>query len=103
MSLVPLAPFAKATARQASDASSDFLLTTGRPPWENFGMNSQRFGLRIASIIFGFICLVHIYRLLLSPFAVQIGSHQLPVWGSGVAAIIAGLLSLWMWRLASRK
>jgi hypothetical protein len=66
-------------------------------------MNPQRIGLRISSIIFGFICLVHIYRILLSPFTLQIGSHQLPVWGSGVAAVVSGLLSLWMWRLASKK
>ncbi|HXP35807.1 MAG TPA: hypothetical protein VN827_09700 [Chthoniobacterales bacterium] len=64
-------------------------------------MNSQRTGLRIASVIFGLVCVVHIWRLLMSHFTVQIGSHQLPIWGSGVAVIVAGGLSIWMWRLSS--
>ena len=65
-------------------------------------MNSQSLGLRVASIIFGLMCLVHIWRLLFAHFAVQIGSHELPIWGSGVAVIVTGGLSIWMWRLSSR-
>ncbi len=64
-------------------------------------MNSQRTGLRVASVIFGLMCLVHIYRLLFAHFTVQIGSHQLPVWGSGIAIIVTGGLSIWMWRVSS--
>jgi hypothetical protein len=66
-----------------------------------WGMNSQRTGLRVASVIFGLICLVHIWRLVFSHFTVQIGSHQLPLWGSVVAVIVTGGLSIWMCRLSS--
>jgi hypothetical protein len=66
-----------------------------------WGMNSQRTGLRVASVIFGLMCLVHVWRLLFAHFTVQIGSHQLPILGSGVAVIVAGGLSIWMWRLSS--
>ncbi len=64
-------------------------------------MNSQKTGLRVASLIFGLICIIHIYRLLFSHFTVQIGSHQLPILGSVVAVIVTGGLSIWMWRLSS--
>jgi hypothetical protein len=68
-----------------------------------WGMNSQRTGLRVASFIFGLICLVHIWRLAMSHFTVQLGSHQLPIWGSGVAVVVTGALSIWMWRLSSAR
>jgi hypothetical protein len=64
-------------------------------------MNSQKTGLRVASLIFGLMCLIHIYRLLFSHFTVQMGSHQLPIWGSAVAVIVTGGLSIWMCRLSS--
>jgi hypothetical protein len=66
-------------------------------------MNSQSLGLRIASLIFGLVCLVHLYRLFFSHFTVQLGSHLLPVWGSGVAAVITGILSIWMWRASASR
>jgi hypothetical protein len=66
-------------------------------------MNSQRTGLRIASLVFGLACLVHIWRVLMSHFTVQIGSHQIPLWGSWVAVVVAGGLSIWMWRLSSAR
>ena len=55
----------------------------------------------MAGVIFGLMCLIHIYRLLFSHFTVQIGSHQLPILGSVVAVIVTGGLSIWMWRLSS--
>jgi len=70
---------------------------------ETTGMNSQSLGLRVASLIFGLMCLVHIYRLLFSHFTVQLGSHQLPILGSGIAVIVTGGLSIWMWRLSSSR
>lgn len=70
---------------------------------KHVNMNSQSLGLRVASIIFGLMFLVHLWRLLFSHFTVQIGSHQLPIWGSAVGAIVAGLLSIWMWRLSSGR
>lgn len=67
------------------------------------GMNSQSLGLRVASIIFGIMCLVHGWRLLFSHFTMQIGSHHLPLMGSGVALVVTGALSIWMWRLSCRR
>jgi hypothetical protein len=66
-------------------------------------MNSQRTGLRVASVIFGLICLIHIWRLVFAHFTVQLGSHQLPIWGSVVAVIVTGGLSIWMWRLSAAR
>jgi hypothetical protein len=66
-------------------------------------MSSQKTGLRVAAVIFGIISLVHLWRMLFAHFTVQIGSHQLPLWGSVVGFIVAGFLSIWMWRLASRS
>jgi tetrahydromethanopterin S-methyltransferase subunit E len=67
-------------------------------------MNSQSFGLRVAGLIFGLMCLVHLWRLLFSDFiTVQIGSHVIPHWVSGVGAIVAGILSIWMFRLSASR
>jgi len=66
-------------------------------------MKSQQTGLRVASLVFGLVCLVHIWRVLMSHFTVQIGSHQIPLWGSWVAVFVAGGLSIWMWRLSSAR
>jgi hypothetical protein len=65
------------------------------------GMNSQKTGLRVASVIFGLMCVVHIWRLLMAHFTVQIGSHQLPIWGSVVAVVVTGGLTIWMWQLSA--
>jgi hypothetical protein len=70
---------------------------------KNMSMNSQSLGLRVASIIFGIMCLIHLWRLLFAHFTVQVGSHQLPTWGSGVAVIVTGGLSIWMFRLSSNR
>jgi len=32
---------------------------------------------------------------------VMVGTHQIPMWISVVALIIAGVLNIWMWRLSS--
>jgi len=66
-------------------------------------MKSQQTGLRVASLVFGLVCLAHIWRVLMSHFTVQIGSHQIPLWGSWVAVVVAGGLSIWMWRLSSAR
>jgi hypothetical protein len=48
----------------------------------------------IASAIFAVMALVHVYRLV-RPFDVTIGSCHLPMWLSGVAAVVTAALS-WM-------
>ena len=56
-------------------------------------MNSQTLGLRVAGFIFGIMCLGHIWRFFAN-VDVQVGSHHLPMWGSVVAMIVGGGLSL---------
>jgi hypothetical protein len=64
-------------------------------------MNSPRAGLRVAAIVFGLVCLGHLWRLL-RHLDVRMGSYDIPMWVSAVGAIIAGGLSLWMWKLSAR-
>jgi len=63
-------------------------------------MSSQASGLRVASAIFALFALGHLLRLV-NHAQVMVGTHQMPMWGSVVALIIAGALSIWMWRLSS--
>jgi hypothetical protein len=69
---------------------------------KNVGMNSQNLALRIGGIIFGIVCLAHLWRIF-AQIPVQIGTHDVPIWGSVAGAIVAGALSLWMWRLSSAR
>ena len=62
-------------------------------------MNSQTTGLRIASLLFAVIALAHVVRLI-KHAQVIIGSHMVPLWMSAPLAVIAGLLSFWLWRLS---
>ena len=62
-------------------------------------MNSQILGLRVAGIIFGLMCLAQLLRLVIRP-EVLVAGHQVPVWPSGLAFVILGGLSLWMWKLS---
>jgi len=65
-------------------------------------MNSPTTGLRVASVIFAIFFLGHLLRLI-NQASVIVGSHHIPMWVSVVALIIAGLLSIWMWRLSNLK
>lgn len=62
-------------------------------------MNSLACGLRVASIVTGLISLAHLLRLFVH-FQIVIGSHSLPLWLSGAAFVLFGLLSLWFCRLS---
>ena len=62
-------------------------------------MNSQTTGLRIASLLFAVIALVHVVRLLKHAQFI-VGSHTIPLWISAPLAVVAALLSLWMWKLS---
>ncbi len=63
-------------------------------------MNSRTVGLRVAGAIFALVCIAQIVRLVLQA-EVLVAGHALPLWPSGVAAAVAGLLSFWMWKLAT--
>ncbi len=62
-------------------------------------MSSQVLGLRVAGIVFGVLCLAQLLRLA-TQFDVVIGGTHLPFWPSGVAVVVLGALSIWMWKLS---
>jgi hypothetical protein len=63
-------------------------------------MNSQRTGLRVASIIFGIFAIGHLIRLI-KQAQVTVGTLTVPMGASWIALIIAAILCIWLWRLAS--
>jgi len=63
-------------------------------------MNPQKTGLRVASILFGIFAIGHLIRLI-NQIPVRVGHHQIPMGVSWVALIIAAVLCIWLWRLAS--
>ena len=64
-------------------------------------MNSPSVGLRVAAVIFGFVALVQLVRLVLR-FEVMVEGHSVPLWPNAVAFVMAAGLSFWMWRLSYR-
>lgn len=62
-------------------------------------MNSPTVGLRVASVIFGLICLAQLGRLVVRP-EVLVAGYPLPLWPSALAVVVLGALSLWLWRLS---
>ena len=64
-------------------------------------MSSPRTGLRVASIIFGIFALGHLVRLI-NQAQVTIGTFTIPMGVSWIALIVAIILCVWLWRLASR-
>ena len=65
-------------------------------------MNSPKTGLRVASIIFGIFAIGHLLRLIKNA-QVIVGSYTIPMGLSWVALIVAAILCIWLWRLASRS
>ncbi|HEY3038054.1 MAG TPA: hypothetical protein VGJ66_04915 [Pyrinomonadaceae bacterium] len=63
-------------------------------------MNSQKTGLRVASIIFGIFAIGHLLRLIKN-IQVTVGTHTIPMGTSWIALIVAVILCVWMWRLSS--
>lgn len=56
----------------------------------------------MASLVFAIFMLGHIVRLVRHA-QVTVGAMQIPMWVSVVALIVAGLLSIWMWRLSAGR
>jgi len=69
---------------------------------KNRRMNSPKTGLRVASIIFAIFAVGHLLRLI-KHAQVIVGTHTIPMGVSWAALIVAAILSIWMWRLASSK
>jgi hypothetical protein len=65
-------------------------------------MNSQITALRIAGAIFALFALGHVWRFV-TQTKVVVGGYTVPLWPSGLLAIVALGLSIWTWRLASRR
>jgi len=63
-------------------------------------MNSEKTGLRVASVFFGLFAIAHVIRLI-GNAPVQVGNHQVPMGVSWAALIIAAILCIWFWRLSS--
>jgi hypothetical protein len=63
-------------------------------------MNAQTLGLRVAGTIFGLMCLAQLARLA-TKAEIVVAGHPLPLWPSAVAVLVAGGLSVWLWRLSS--
>jgi hypothetical protein len=64
-------------------------------------MNSQRTGLRVASILFALFAIGHLLRLL-KQAQVTVGTLTIPMGVSWIALIVAAVLCIWLWRLSSR-
>jgi hypothetical protein len=69
---------------------------------KNTKMNSQTVGMRLAGTIFGLVCLGHLWRLL-AHSDVIIGTYHVPMWPSVVGLIVAGIMSIWMFRLSAAR
>ncbi len=51
----------------------------------------------VSAILFWLIALGQLLRFLLQ-VRVTAGSHDVPLWPSGVAFIVLGALGIWLWR-----
>jgi hypothetical protein len=65
-------------------------------------MNSPRTGLRVASVIFAIFAIGHLVRLI-NQAQVTVGTLTIPMGVSWVALIVAAILCVWFWRLASLR
>ena len=65
-------------------------------------MKSKHIALRVAGTVFAIVCLAQLLRVVLR-VSVVIGGQDIPAWMSGVAVLISGVLSIWMWRLSCQR
>jgi hypothetical protein len=57
--------------------------------------------MRLAATLFAIFSLAHLWRLF-QHIDVRIGGYEVPMWFSGVAFVLAGALSIWLWTLSKR-
>jgi len=62
-------------------------------------MNNQRIGLRVAAVIFALVSLLHVVRWI-ARLEIVVAGTAVPLWISIPGFAVAGLLALWLWRLA---
>jgi hypothetical protein len=65
-------------------------------------MNSPTVGLRVASVLFGLLCLAQIMRLVMRP-DVLVAGHVMPLWPSVLAVVVLGAMCVWLWSLTRRR
>ena len=75
--------------------------TGGQTPEKDCIMNSPTCGLRIASVVFGLVCLAQLLRII-ARFQLLVGGFYIHRWISAVVAVVAGMLCVWLWMLASK-
>jgi len=67
-----------------------------------WGMNSQKTGLLIASVIFGLVTVAHALRLF-KHAKITVATQVIPLEVSWIGIIVFGLLCIWMWRLSTAR
>jgi hypothetical protein len=65
-------------------------------------VTDQRFGLRVAGLIFAVFCLGHVLRII-AQADVIIAGYRIPMWPSYVAIVVGGSLSVWLLSLSKRR
>jgi hypothetical protein len=65
-------------------------------------MDTQIFGLRVASVVFGLMSIVRLGRLIIPPEALVEGDPT-PLWPSALAFLFLGGLSFWLWKVADMR
>jgi len=64
-------------------------------------MSSPTCGLRVASAVFGVICVAQLLRILMH-VSIVIGGHWIGRKISAVAVVITGVLCIWLWLLSAK-
>ena len=62
-------------------------------------MNRQIVGLRVAGTIFGIMCAGQLLRLI-AGLEIVVAGYPMPLWPSAVGFVVAGGLSIWLWKLS---
>ena len=56
---------------------------------------------QISGTVFGIVALAHVIRVL-RQWPAQVADWSVPMWVSGVAALLAGVLAIWAFRLVGQ-
>jgi hypothetical protein len=64
-------------------------------------MNSQKIGLRVASVVFGLMSAAQLARLIIRP-VILVEGYLMPLWPSALAFVTMGGLCLWLWKLGRK-
>jgi len=65
-------------------------------------VNSPKPGLRVASVLFAIFAIGHLLRLI-TQAQVTVEKYTIPMGVSWIALIVAAILCVWLWRLASSR